>query len=81
MLDILQGDADLNTVLHVVSSICVMVAILINNKKVRIISIIIFIASIPPVPYDIPYRLGSIIVFGMISIIIRLIVSNYKNKT
>lgn len=80
MFDIIEGDADLETLLMVVSAICVIIFVLVNNKKVRIISGIIFLLTFIPNPDRIPYRIGSIVVFGGITLLIKYLVERYKSN-
>ncbi len=81
MLSILSGEASLGDFLMVISAICVIIFILSENKKTRVITGIIWIATIIPEPTHIPYRIGGIVVFGGTTLLIRYIVRKIRKTS
>ena len=78
MIPLLEGTASLSDLLMVISSICVIVFILSENKRVRAITGLIWLATLLPIPSHLPYRFAGIVIFGGITLFARHIVRKIR---
>ena len=78
MIPILEGTASLGDFLMVISAVCVIIFVYSENKRVRVITGLIWLATIIPEPNHIPYRIAGIVIFGGIALLAKYIVRKIK---
>ena len=80
MFSIIEGTGSLGDLLRVVSAVCVIILILSEHKRIRVITGIIWIAPLIPEPTHLPYRIGGIVVFGGAACFIRYMVRKSEKQ-